>query len=209
MVPVPACLCIIPSVCLSAMPCGAGLKSSARSNGETAANAGEVVPINRSICRPTSPNTLPRPSFGVYIMLEANLPVLTSERQWKPEKTKGIGMTNTSTVTTTTTTTAPKKKRHPAGECGFAMCAREQEGGRSFSAAASQAVVRAGRGATRIGEMQGADAGRETACLLACLVACCVCTCGTIRECIGVVCPARRDEGGRSSLHGMAGQDSV
>lgn len=77
------------------------------------------------------------------------------------------------------------------------MCAREQEGGRCFSAAASQAAVRAGRGATRIGEMQGADAGRETACLLACLLACCVCTCGTIRECVGVVYPARRDERGR------------
>lgn len=62
-------------------------------------------------------------------------------------------------------------------------------------------------GATRIGEMQGADAGRETACLLACLLACCVCTCGTIRECIGVVCPARRDDGGGrvESLY-MAGQ---
>lgn len=50
-------------------------------------------------------------------------------------------MTSTSTVTTTTTTTttAPEGKKgilHEGGS-GLAMCARKQQGGRSFSAAAS------------------------------------------------------------------------
>lgn len=49
-------------------------------------------------------------------------------------------MTSTSTVTTTTTTTAPEKKKEAScmrEGVGLAMCARKQQGGRSFSAAAS------------------------------------------------------------------------
>lgn len=83
-------------------------------------------------------------------------------------------MTSTSTVTTTTTTTAPEKKKGILHEGGSGTCHVRAEAARRkiFLCGGELGSCPGGAGATRIGEMQDADAGRETAC----------CTCGTIKE---------------------------